>query len=170
MPGVGGSCVASSGEADSEGYDRGGEPDVVGQVEPHRRIPGAAHRGVKPAPELGDAGGFGDGDRADRVRAGEGTSPCQLGVEAAGLGGFHAAFGALLDLGFAAQLLPEVGRPFTIGGTPISNALLQDRERARKLRRSPASPGVKTGARAPITDPLAGSLMVELTEFQASWL
>jgi hypothetical protein len=41
---------------------------------------------------------------------------------------------------------------------------------ARRLRRSPAPLGVSTDARAPMTAPLAGSLMVALTEFQASWL
>ena len=37
-------------------------------------------------------------------------------------------------------------------------------------RRSPASVGVSTGASAPITAPLTGSLMVADTEFHASWL
>ena len=39
-----------------------------------------------------------------------------------------------------------------------------------KERRSPVSLGVRTGASAPITAPLAGSLRVALIEFQASWL
>ncbi|NMM25488.1 MAG: hypothetical protein HHJ11_18795 [Phycicoccus sp.] len=40
----------------------------------------------------------------------------------------------------------------------------------RKLRRSPGSVGVRTGASAPRTAPLTGSLMVALIEFHASWL
>ena len=39
-----------------------------------------------------------------------------------------------------------------------------------KLRRSPGAVGVRTGARAPMAAPLTGSVIVELMEFQASWL
>ena len=80
----------------------GGERDVLGQVQAQRGEPGAADGGVQAAAVLGDAGGLGDGDGADRVRAGQGVAAGELAVQVADLVGLLAGAGALLDLGLGA--------------------------------------------------------------------